>query len=73
MVSWILDRVTPALDMVKIPSIWSQVTSQAESIEMVQYALIVKLEYTVELQDLPTLKRTIVAQKPVWKQRKNVI
>ena len=34
------------------------------------YALIAKLGYPVELLDLPTLKRTIVAQKPVWKQRK---
>ena len=35
--------------------------------------LYAKLGYTVELQDLPTLKRTIAARKPVWKQRRSVI
>ena len=35
-----MSQVTPALDIVEILSIWSQVTPQAESIEMVQYGYI---------------------------------
>ena len=34
-----MSQVTPALDVVEISSIWSQVTPQAESIEMVQYVI----------------------------------
>ena len=33
-----MSQVTPALDVVEISSIWSQVTPQAESIGMVQYS-----------------------------------
>ena len=34
-----MSQVTPALDVDEISSIWSQVTPQAESIEMLQYSV----------------------------------
>ena len=44
------------LDVVEISSIWSQVTPQAESIEMVQYAMVMPVNFILrELKPFPLI------------------
>ena len=52
-----MSQVTPALDIVEISSIWSQVTPQAESIEMVQYKCL-----CIYLKALAKHEQTVILQ-----------